>query len=45
MFVLLRIGGTAWVGIAVVALILILAAAGAIRRRYPEKMHKPWKKK
>ena len=45
MFILLKIGGTAWVGIVVVALILILMAAGIIRNMYPEKKSKPWKKK
>lgn len=44
MFTLLKISGTVWAGIAVVALILILVAAGAIRKMYPEKKGKPWKK-
>jgi uncharacterized membrane protein len=44
MFILLKIGGTAWAGIAVVAIILILVAVGVIKKKmYPEKMHKPWK--
>ena len=44
MFILLRISGGAWAGIAMVTLILILIAAGAIKKMYPEKQHKPWKK-
>ena len=44
MSILLKIGGTAWAGIVVVALVLILVAAGAIKKMYPEKTHKPWKK-
>ena len=44
MFILLKIGGTAWAAIAIAALILILVAAGAIRKRYPEKKRKPLKK-
>ena len=44
MFILLKIGGTAWAGIAVVALILILVVAGAIMKKMcPEKKSKPWK--
>jgi len=44
MFILLKIGGTGWVGIAVVALIVILVAAGVIKKKmYPEKKSKPWK--
>jgi uncharacterized membrane protein len=45
MSILLKIGGTAWAGIAMVAIILILVAAGVIKKKmYPEKQHKPWKK-
>jgi hypothetical protein len=43
MFTLL-IGGTAWAAIVGAALILILVAAGLIKKMYPEKQHKPWKK-
>jgi hypothetical protein len=44
MIILLKIGGTAWAGIVAVALVLILIAAGAIKKMYPEKKSKPWKK-
>jgi len=44
MFILLGIGGTAWVGIAIGALILILIIVGAIMKMYPEKKRKPLKK-
>jgi hypothetical protein len=44
MFTLLGIGKTAWVGIAVGGVILILIIGGAIMKRFPEKGHKPLKK-
>ncbi len=40
---ILLISGGAWAVIGAVALIVILVAAGAIKKRYPEKKHKPWK--
>lgn len=44
MFIILKISGMAWASIAVAALILILIAAGAIKKFSPEKKNKPWKK-
>ena len=44
MFILLGISKTAWVGIALGALILILIIVGAIIKRFPEKERKPLKK-
>ena len=44
MFKLLKISGTVWAAIASAALILILVAAGVIKKRYPEKKRKPLKK-
>jgi hypothetical protein len=44
MFILLKIGGTAWAAIVIVALILIFIVLGVIRKIYPEKKRKPLKK-
>jgi uncharacterized membrane protein (DUF373 family) len=44
MFILLKIGVTAWAAIAIAALILIIMALGVIRKMYPEKKRKPLKK-
>jgi hypothetical protein len=44
MFTLLGIGATAWVGIGIGALIVILIIAGVIRRKFPEKERKPLKR-
>jgi len=44
MFILLKIGVTALAAIVIAALILIVLAAGVIRRIYPEKKRKPLKR-
>jgi hypothetical protein len=44
MFIMLKISGMAWTGIAAAALVLILITAGAIKKIFPEKKSKPWKK-
>jgi Na+-driven multidrug efflux pump len=44
MFTLLGISGMAWAAIVIAALILIVAAFGVIKKRYPEKPRKPLKR-
>jgi hypothetical protein len=44
MFILLKLGVTAWAAIGLGALILILLAFGAIKKMYPEKKRKPLKR-
>ncbi len=44
MFILLKISGMAWAAIAGGVLISILVVAGIVRKQFPEKKSKPWKK-